>query len=166
MHKEVCPKYLHLVMMHTYLPLPYHAIPQHLVIFEFDIRLFLVFRVQCQMIWKILDRGLHHPYLKRRKSPWPHLLIISETKRFVLLFLLIYLSAPEMNILPVPDIVYGSQHFVTVTLNVCRSSVFNTIKIWKPVGHTWNRAGQWPMTGGYFMHWVDIGVTWHVAGGC
>ena len=42
-----------------------------------------------------------------------------------------------------------------------------TFEIWKPaghsdqqktnpVGHTWNRAGQWPMTGGDFMHWVLI----------
>ena len=42
--------------------------------------------------------------------------------------------------------------------------IWYTIKIWKPVGHcdgqktnpvshTWNRAGQWPMTGRYFMHW-------------
>ena len=55
--------------------------------------------------------------------------------------------------------------------------IWYTIEIWKPaghcdwrktnlVGHTWNRTGQWPMTGGYFMHWVDIGVTWHVAGCC
>ena len=39
-----------------------------------------------------------------------------------------------------------------------------TIEIWKPaghcdrqitnpVGHTGDRAGQWPMTSGYFMHW-------------
>ena len=40
--------------------------------------------------------------------------------------------------------------------------IWYTIEIWKPghcarwktnpVGHTWNHAGQWPMTDGYFMH--------------
>ena len=42
-----------------------------------------------------------------------------------------------------------------------------TIEIWKPAGHcdrqetnraghTWNRAGQWPVTGGYFMRYVLV----------
>ena len=53
-----------------------------------------------------------------------------------------------MNILPVPDI-----------------CIWYTIEIWKPaghcdrqktnpVGHTWNPAGQWPLTDGYFMHCI------------
>jgi len=44
--------------------------------------------------------------------------------------------------------------------------IWYTIEIWKPVGHcdgqktnpvglTWNRAGQLPMIGRYFMHWYD-----------
>ena len=44
------------------------------------------------------------------------------------------------------------------------SCIWYAIEFWKPaghcdqqktnpVGHTWNRAGQWPMTGCYFMHW-------------
>ena len=34
-----------------------------------------------------------------------------------------YLAAPEINILPVPDIVSGSRQFVPVTSNSCWSSV-------------------------------------------
>ena len=37
------------------------------------------------------------------------------------------IAAPEMNILPVPDIVSGSRHFVPVTRNSCRSSVYDTL---------------------------------------
>ena len=63
-------------------------------------------------------------------------------------------SAPEINISSVPDIVSRSRHFVPVIRNSYRSSVY-TVEIWKPtghcdrqkmnpVGHTWNRARQWP----------------------
>ena len=52
----------------------------------------------------------------------------------------------------------GQTQFVPVLF------IWYTIEIWKPTGHcdrqktnpvchTWNRAGQWPMTGGYFMDW-------------
>ena len=37
------------------------------------------------------------------------------------------LSAPEIIILPVPDIVSGSRHFVPVTRNLCRSSVYDVL---------------------------------------
>ena len=37
------------------------------------------------------------------------------------------ISAPEINISPVPDIVSGSQHFVPVTRNSCRSSVYDIL---------------------------------------
>ena len=51
----------------------------------------------------------------------------------------------------------GRSRFVSV---FC---IWYTIEIWKPashcdrqktnpVGHTWNCAGQWTMTGGYFLH--------------
>ena len=36
-------------------------------------------------------------------------------------------SAPEINVSPVPDIVYGSWHFVTVTRNACLSSVYELL---------------------------------------
>ena len=36
-------------------------------------------------------------------------------------------SAPEINILPVPDIVSGSPHFVPVIHNSCRSSVYDIL---------------------------------------
>ena len=36
-----------------------------------------------------------------------------------------YYPAPEMNISPVPDIVSGSQNFVPVSGNSCRSSVYD-----------------------------------------
>ena len=35
--------------------------------------------------------------------------------------------APEISIWPVPDIVYGSRHFVPVTRNSCRSSVYDIL---------------------------------------
>ena len=35
------------------------------------------------------------------------------------------LTVPEINISPVPDIVCGSRHFVPVTRNSCRSSVYD-----------------------------------------
>ena len=49
--------------------------------------------------------------------------------------------------------------------------IWCTIEIWKPtghcdrqktnpVGHTWNRAGRWPMTGGYFMHCIHMVISW------
>ena len=36
-------------------------------------------------------------------------------------------SASEINILPVPDIVSGSRHFVPVTRNSCWSSVYDVL---------------------------------------
>ena len=36
-------------------------------------------------------------------------------------------AVPEMNICPVPDIVSGSWHFVPVTCNSCRSSVYDIL---------------------------------------
>ena len=36
-------------------------------------------------------------------------------------------AAPEMNISSVPDIVFGSRHFVPVTRNTCRSSVYDML---------------------------------------
>ena len=36
-------------------------------------------------------------------------------------------AEPEINISPVPDIVFGSQHFVPVTGNLCRSSVYDVL---------------------------------------
>ena len=36
-------------------------------------------------------------------------------------------AAPEMNISSVPDIVSGSQHFVPVTRNSCRSTVYGIL---------------------------------------
>ena len=36
-------------------------------------------------------------------------------------------AAPEINIRPVPDIVSGSLHFVPVTRNSCRSSVYDIL---------------------------------------
>ena len=68
-------------------------------------------------------------------------------------------AAPEINTSPVSDIVSGSRNFVPV---FC---IWYTIEIWKPAGHcdrqkrnpvshTWNRVGQWPVNGGYFMRCV------------
>ena len=48
--------------------------------------------------------------------------------------------------------------------------IWYTIEIWKPavhcdrqktnpVGHTWNRAGQSPMIGAYFMHWDSENIS-------
>ena len=37
------------------------------------------------------------------------------------------LTAPEINISPVSDIVSGSRHFVRVTRNWCRSSVYDIL---------------------------------------
>ena len=37
------------------------------------------------------------------------------------------ISAPEINISPVPDIVSGSRHFVPYTHNLCRSSVHDIL---------------------------------------
>ena len=37
------------------------------------------------------------------------------------------MSAPEINISPVPDIVSGSRQFVPVTRNSCRSSVYDIL---------------------------------------
>ena len=36
-------------------------------------------------------------------------------------------AAPEINISPVPDIVYGSRNFVPVTRNSCRSFVYDVL---------------------------------------
>ena len=36
-------------------------------------------------------------------------------------------TVPEINILPVPDIMSGSRHFVLVTRNSCRSSVYDVL---------------------------------------
>ena len=36
-------------------------------------------------------------------------------------------AAPEINISPVPDIVSISRHFVPVTRNLCRSSVYDIL---------------------------------------
>ena len=38
-----------------------------------------------------------------------------------------YLAAPEINISPMPDIVSGSRHFVPVTRNSYRSSVYDIL---------------------------------------
>ena len=35
--------------------------------------------------------------------------------------------APEISISPVPDIVFGSRHYVPVTRNLCRSSVYDIL---------------------------------------
>ena len=35
--------------------------------------------------------------------------------------------APELNFLPVPDIVSDSRHFMPVTRNSCRSSVYDIL---------------------------------------
>ena len=56
--------------------------------------------------------------------------------------------------------------------------ILYTIEIWKPaghwdrqktnpVGHTWNRAGEWLMTGGYFMHclhtyWLTVSKNYYL----
>ena len=37
------------------------------------------------------------------------------------------ISAPEINISPAPDIVSGGRHFVPVTRNLCRSSVYDIL---------------------------------------
>ena len=36
-------------------------------------------------------------------------------------------AAPEINISPVPDIESGSRHFVPVTCNSCRSSLYDIL---------------------------------------
>ena len=36
-------------------------------------------------------------------------------------------ATPEINISPVPDIVSGSRHFVPVTCNLCRSTVYDIL---------------------------------------
>ena len=41
--------------------------------------------------------------------------------------LLLLMSAPELNIWPVLEIVSGSRHFVLVTRNSCRSSVYDIL---------------------------------------
>ena len=76
-----------------------------------------------------------------------------------------YRAAPEINISPVLDIVSGSRHFVPVTR---RCSVYDILLKYenlmvivtarKPIlsvtyeKSSHYRAGQSPMTGGYFMH--------------
>ena len=64
-------------------------------------------------------------------------------------------TATEINISPVPYIVSDSRYFVPVTRNSCRSFVYDILLKFEnlPVMKSRNRAGQWPITGSYLMHW-------------
>ena len=68
-----------------------------------------------------------------------------------------------MNISLVPDIVSGSRHFLPVTRNSCRSSVYDILLKFLPVivtgrkrilSVTHENLLDRPMTGAYFMHCI------------
>ena len=54
-------------------------------------------------------------------------LFIKESVRSMVCTVQGIITAPEINISPVPDIVSGSRHFVPVTRNLCRSFVYDTL---------------------------------------